>query len=52
VVARGLESSWYRRFTEISLRELQRRVLRLLSTTTPGEMNNNLRNLAEFAERA
>jgi hypothetical protein len=37
---------------QTSLGELQRRVLRLLNTTPPDEMENNLRNLAEFAERA
>lgn len=36
---------------QIPLGELQRRVLRLLEATTPAEMRNNLRNLAEFAER-
>jgi hypothetical protein len=36
---------------QIPLGELQRRVLRLLDVTSPDEMENNLRNLAEFAER-
>jgi len=35
---------------QIPLGELQRRVVRLLDTVTAGEMENNLRNLAEFAE--
>jgi hypothetical protein len=37
---------------QVPLGELQRRVLRLLDATAPDEMENNLRNLAEFAERA
>jgi len=36
---------------QIPLGELQRRVIRLLDTVSPEEMRNNLRNLAEFAER-
>jgi predicted nuclease of predicted toxin-antitoxin system len=36
---------------QIPLGELQRRVMRLLDTVTVDEMKNNLRNLAEFAER-
>jgi predicted nuclease of predicted toxin-antitoxin system len=36
---------------QIPLGELQRRVMRLLDTVTADEMENNLRNLAEFAER-
>jgi len=36
---------------QIPLGELQRRVMCLLDTVTAGEMENNLRNLAEFAER-
>jgi predicted nuclease of predicted toxin-antitoxin system len=36
---------------QIPLGELQRRVMRLLDTITADEMANNLRNLAEFAER-
>jgi predicted nuclease of predicted toxin-antitoxin system len=36
---------------QIPLGELQRRVMRLLETVTADEMENNLRNLAEFAER-
>ena len=36
---------------QIPLGELQRRVMRLLDTITADEMQNNLRNLAEFAER-
>ena len=34
---------------QITLGELQRRVIRLLDTVAAGEMQNNLRNLAEFA---
>lgn len=37
---------------QIPLGELQRRVLRLLDTVTADEMVNNLRHLAEFAERS
>jgi len=37
---------------QVPLGELQRRVLRLLDATPPDDMENNLRNLAEFAERA
>ncbi len=37
---------------QIPLGELQRRVRRLLDTVTADEMENNLRNLAEFAERS
>jgi predicted nuclease of predicted toxin-antitoxin system len=36
---------------QIPLGELQRQVMRLLDTVTADEMENNLRNLAEFAER-
>jgi predicted nuclease of predicted toxin-antitoxin system len=36
---------------QIPLGELQQRVMRLLDTVTADEMKNNLRNLAEFAER-
>ena len=36
---------------QIPLGELQRRVIKLLDTVTPDGMENNLRNLAEFAER-
>ena len=36
---------------QIPLGELQQRVLRLLEFVTADEMKNNLRNLAEFAER-
>ena len=36
---------------QIPLGELQRQVMRLLDTVTADEMKNNLRNLAEFAER-
>ena len=36
---------------QVPLGELQRRVLRMLGATSPDEMKNNLRNLAEFAER-
>jgi len=36
---------------QVPFGELQRRVLRPLNATTPDEMENNLRNLAEFAER-
>jgi hypothetical protein len=36
---------------QIPLGELQRRVMRLFDTVTADEMKNNLRNLAEFAER-
>ena len=36
---------------QIPLGELRWRVLRLLDTTPPDERNDNLRNLAEFAER-
>lgn len=37
---------------QIPLGELQRRVVRFLDTVTVDEMENNLRNLAEFAERS
>jgi predicted nuclease of predicted toxin-antitoxin system len=37
---------------QIPLGELQRRIMRLLDTVTADEMENNLRNLGEFAERA
>jgi predicted nuclease of predicted toxin-antitoxin system len=36
---------------QIPLGELQQRVVRLLDTVTADEMESNLRNLAEFAER-
>jgi predicted nuclease of predicted toxin-antitoxin system len=36
---------------QIPLGELQRRVVRMLEAVTADEMENNLRNLAEFAER-
>ena len=36
---------------QIPLGELQRRVVRLPNTATANEMENNLRNLAEFAKR-
>ena len=36
---------------QIPLGELQRRVVRVLDSVCPEEMQNNLRNLAEFAER-
>ncbi|MCP4608493.1 MAG: hypothetical protein GY845_07250 [Planctomycetes bacterium] len=36
---------------QIQLGELQRRVMRLLDTVTADEMINNIRNLAEFADR-
>ncbi len=36
---------------QIPLGELQRRVIRMLETVTADEMENNLRNLAEFVAR-
>ena len=36
---------------QVPLGELQRRIIRLLDTVGPEAMANNLRNLAEFAER-
>ncbi len=36
---------------QIPLGELQRRVMRLLDAVAADEMRNNLRNLAEFAEK-
>ena len=36
---------------QVPLGEMQRRLVRLLDTVTADEMRDNIRNLAEFAER-
>jgi hypothetical protein len=47
----GLDHSGVLVSQQVPLGELQRRVVRLLNTVDADEMKNNLRNLAEFADR-